>query len=209
MGARVVAIVLASIAYVVGTYWLMTRPGNSPWNAVGVLAPMLIAIAVGAWRGGQRWLGAIAALVLAWLCAEALMGVAVPPNLLYLGQHAGIHLFLAAGFGSTLRTGHTPLVTTMAARVHRELTPGMVAYTRKLTLAWVIYFIAMAGVSLGLYAYAPFETWAVFANLLTPISLVLMFGGEYVLRYRWHPEFERVDIPAMIRSYRQTGKPTA
>jgi len=36
----------------------------------------------------------------------------------------------------------------------------------------------MAGVSLGLYAYAPFETWAVFANLLTPISLVLMFGGE-------------------------------
>lgn len=206
---RIVAFVLISVLYVLGTYWLMTRPGNSPWNAVGVLAPMLIAIAIGAWRGGQRWLGAIAALVLAWLCGEALMGVTLPPNLLYLAQHAGIHLFLAAAFGSTLRRGHTPLVTAMAARVHRELTPGMVVYTRKLTLAWVIYFIAMAAISLGLYLFASFEAWALFANLLTPIVLVLMFGGEYWLRYRLHPEFERVDIPAMIRSYRHTGKPTA
>lgn len=206
--ARIVALVLVSVVYVLGTYWLMTRADPSPWNAVGVLAPMGVAIALGAWRGGQRWLGALAALGLAWLCVEALMGVTLPPNLLYLAQHAGIHLALAAAFGSTLRAGRTPLITTMAARVHRELTPGMVAYTRKLTLAWVVYFVAMAVVSLVLYAAAPFDVWALFANLLTPIALVLMFGIEYWLRYRWHPEFERVDIPAMIRSYRHTGKPT-
>ena len=206
---RVVAIVLASVAYVFGTYWLMTRPETTPWNAVGVLAPMLIAIAAGSWRGGQRGLGATAALVLAWLCIEAWRGTSLSPNMLYLAQHAGIHSFLAAAFGGTLRAGRTPLITTMAARVHRELTPGMVAYTRKLTLAWVVYFILMAVVSLGLYAFARFETWALFANLLTPILLVLMFGGEYALRYRLHPEFERVDIPAMIRSYRHTTKPTA
>ena len=34
-------------------------------------------------------------------------------------------------------------------------------------------------------------TWAVFANLLTPLALVAMFVGEYLLRYRLHPEFER------------------
>ena len=206
MPLRIAAILLASIAYVLGTHWLMTRAGGSPWNVVGVLTPMLLAIAVGAWRGGQRLLGAIAALVVAGLCVQAARGVAVSAAMLYLAQHAGIHLFLAVGFGSTLRAGHTPLITTLAARVHRELTPAMVVYTRKVTLAWVLYFAAMAGISLVLFAFAPFDTWALFANLLTPCSLVLMFGGEHLLRYRLHPEFERTSIADAIRSYRHTGK---
>ena len=206
MPLRIAAILLASIAYVLGTHWLMTRAGGSPWNVVGVLTPMLLAIAVGAWRGGQRLLGAIAALVVAGLCVQAAMGVAVSAAMLYLAQHAGIHLFLAVGFGSTLRAGHTPLITTLAARVHRELTPAMVVYTRKVTLAWVLYFAAMAGISLVLFAFAPFDTWALFANLLTPCSVVLMFGGEHLLRYRLHPEFERTSIADAIRSYRHTGK---
>ena len=206
MPLRIAAILLASIAYVLGTHWLMTRPGGSPWNVVGVLTPMLLAIAVGAWRSGQRLLGAIAALVVVGLCVQAAMGVAVSAAMLYLAQHAGIHLFLAVGFGSTLRAGHTPLITTLAARVHRELTPAMVVYTRNVTLAWVLYFVAMAGISLLLFAFAPFDTWALFANLLTPCSLVLMFGGEHLLRYRLHPEFERTSIADAIRSYRHTGK---
>jgi len=171
-----------------------------------VLTPMLLAIAVGAWRGGQRLLGAIAALAVAWLCVQAAMGVAVSAAMLYLAQHAGIHLFLAVGFGSTLRAGHTPLITTLAARVHRELTPAMLVYTRKVTLAWVLYFVAMAGLSLVLFGFAPFDTWALFANLLTPCSMVLMFVGEYLLRYRLHPEFERASIADAIRSYRHAGK---
>jgi|KBSMisStaDraftv2_1062788.scaffolds.fasta_scaffold203647_3 uncharacterized membrane protein len=207
MPARIVAILLASIAYVVGTHWLMTRGGGSPWNVVGVLTPMLLAIAVGAWRGGQHLLGAIAALAIAALCTQALMGIAVSSQMLYLAQHAGIHLFLAVGFGSTLRAGHTPLITTLAARVHRELTPAMLVYTRKLTLAWVVYFLVMASVSLALFAFASFATWALFANLLTPCTMVLMFGGEYVLRYHWHPEFERASIADAIRSYRHGSKP--
>ena len=207
MAVRVAAIFLASVAYVLGTHWLMTRTGDSPWNVVGVLSPMLVAIAIGAWRGGQRLLGAGAALLVVWLCVEALRGAAVSPALLYLAQHAGIHLFLAIAFGSTLRTGHTPLITTLAERVHRELTPDMVVYTRKVTIAWTIYFVAMAATSLALFEFASFDTWALFANLLTPLTAGLMFGGEYLLRYQLHPEFERADIAAMIRSYRHGTKP--
>ncbi|HEY4069401.1 MAG TPA: hypothetical protein VGM74_21010 [Burkholderiaceae bacterium] len=198
---RTVAILLAGLAYVLGTHWLMTRP-PSPWNVVGVLSPMLAAIAVGAWRGGQRVPGALAALALAALCAMALTGTEIAPAILYLAQHAGVHAFLAIGFGSTLRAGHTPLITTLARRVHGgTLTPGMTAYTRSVTLAWVLYFVAMVALSIGLFAFASFQTWAVFANLLTPIAMVLMFGGEYLLRYRLHPEFERSSIADAIRSY--------
>jgi len=206
MPLRIVAVVLASVAYILGTHWLMTRPGGSPWNVVGVVTPMLAAIAIGAWRGGQRVLGAIAALAIVALCTQALRGIAVAPPLLYLAQHVGIHLSLAIGFGSTLRTGRTPLITTMAARVHHTFTPARRAYTRRLTLAWTLYFVAMAVVSVLLFSFASFGTWALFANLLTPVTLVLMFGAEYGLRYRLHPEFERTTVADAIRSYMHHSK---
>jgi uncharacterized membrane protein len=201
LGIRIAAVVLAGAAYVVGCHWLMTRAEPSAWNAVGVLTPMLAAIAVGAWRGGQPWLGGAAALAIAGLCARALLGLHMSAQWLYLAQHAGVHLFLAIAFGGTLRRGHTPLITTLASRVHRTLTPAMVAYTRTATLAWTLYFVGMAVVSVVLYAVAAFDTWAVFANLLTPLTVAAMFGAEYLLRYRLHPEFERASIADAIRSY--------
>ena len=206
LGTRVAAVVLLSVAYVGATHWLMTRPGGSPWNVVGVLTPMLAAIAVGAWRGGQHVLGAIATLAIAGLCTQAARGVAIEPSTLYLAQHAGIHLFLAIGFGSTLRAGHTPLITAMARRAHTEFPPAMVVYTRHVTLAWTLYFVAMALISVLLFAFASFDTWALFANLLTPLAVVLMFGIEYGLRYRLHPEFERTTVADAIRSYMHHGK---
>ncbi|HZT55564.1 MAG TPA: hypothetical protein VFA35_05010 [Burkholderiaceae bacterium] len=201
LGIRLVAIALASVAYILGCHWLMTQAHASPWNAVGVLTPMLAAIAIGAWRAGQHLPAGLAALAIGGLCAQALFGVQVPPPLLYLAQHAGIHLFLAGVFGSTLRAGHTPLITTLARRVHRRFTPEMAAYTRKCTIAWVGYFVAMAVASVVLYAFAAFDTWALFANLVTPVTLAAMFGAEYLLRYRLHPEFERASFADAIRSY--------
>ena len=206
LAARLGLVAALGLGYVLGSHWLMTRPGESPWNVVGVLAPMLLVIAVGAWRAGQHGLGALAALLVAGLCAQAVFGVKVSAPLLYLAQHVGVHLFLAVGFGSTLRTGQTSLITTMAARVHQHFTPAMAVYTRKVTLAWTLYFIAMAVVSVALYAFASFEAWARFANLLTPLAVALMFGAEYLLRYHWHPEFERTSVADSIRSYLHGSK---
>ncbi len=201
LALRIAAIVLVSLAYVLACHWLMTRAHESPWNVVGVLTPMLAVIAVGAWRGGQHGPGAIAALAIIGLCGQALLGVQVPPQLLYVAQHVGVNLFLAAGFGGTLRAGQTSLITTMAMRVHRNFTPAMAVYTRRVTLAWTLYFIGMAVVSVALYAFMPFDLWAFFANLLSPITVAVMFGGEYGLRYRLHPEFERTTVADAIRSY--------
>ena len=201
LGVRIVLIALATVTYILGSHWLMTQAHPSPWNAVGVLTPMLAAIAIGAWRSGQHGLGAIATLAIAGLGARAVFGLQVPAPLLYLAQHAGIHLFLAFAFGTTLRAGRTPLITTLARRVHRNFTPDMAAYTRKCTIGWVVYFVGMAVASVGLCAFAPFDIWALFANLLTPVTLVAMFVGEYLLRYWLHPEFERATFGDAIRSY--------
>jgi hypothetical protein len=120
-----------------------------------------------------------------------------------------MHLFLAAAFGATLRAGHTPLITTLASRVHRNFTPAMVVYTRKVTLAWTLYFVGMSLISIGLFAFASFDKWALFANLLTPVAVVVMFGAEYLLRYQLHPEFERTTVADAIRSYMHNAQASA
>jgi len=115
MGARVVAIVLASIAYVIGTYWLMTRPGNSPWNAVGCAR-------ADADRDRGRARGAAVSAGSARLprsCSHGLCAQA--PH----GRGRAAQLAVTSGStpastcssrpvsAARLRAGHTPLVTTM------------------------------------------------------------------------------------------------
>jgi uncharacterized membrane protein len=198
---RIASIALAGAAYVLGCHWLMTRAQESPWNVVLVLMPMLVAMALGAWRAGHVALAAIAALAIAALCAQAVLGLRVSAPALYVAQHVGINGFLGVAFGATLRAGHDPLITSLARRVHTHLTPAMNAYTRRVTLAWTLFFVGMVAVSLALYGLAPFDRWAVFANLGTPVAVAAMFAAEYGLRYRLHPEFERTTIAAAVRSY--------
>ncbi len=212
MPARIVAIALLSVGYLALSQWLMTSAPGSPWSAAALLAPMLAAAAAGAWAAGQRVRSVLALAGIAALCLQALLGVLIPAPLLYLGQHVGINLGLGWWFASGLREGHEALVTRMAALVHRHMPPAMVAYTRNVTRAWVVYFVAISAVSLLVFALAPFETWAWFANFATPIALAAMFGGERLLRYRLHPDFERSSVADAIRAYRQAfaaGSPTS
>ncbi len=203
MRARYVLAGLTGLAYVAASHWLMTRAPASGWNAVVVVGPMLALTALYAARNGMRLLAVVAGLATATLVVQAWRGGGLAPGTLYLAQHAGIHLLLAFVFGGTLQAGREPLITALARRVHGGLTAPMAHYARKVTAAWTLYFATMASVSVGLYAFAPFEAWAVFANLVTPLAMVLLFVGEYVLRYRLHPEFERATLGQAMRAYSQ------
>ena len=205
MRARTVLVGLLGVAYVVGCHWLMTSAPDSRWNALLVIGPMLALVALFAARRGQRLVAGLAALVLAGLVLQAWQGGGLAPATLYLAQHVAIHASLALLFALTLRPGQEPLVTALARRVHGVLTPAMQAYSRKVTIAWSIYFVLMAAISVGLFLAAPFAAWAVFANLLTPLALLLMFVGEFLLRYRLHPEFERATFTAAMSAYARRG----
>jgi uncharacterized membrane protein len=149
----------------------------------------LVAAGLAAWALGLHW-AMLQASSTAWV------------QRLCVAQHAGIHAILAWIFGSTLRPRGTALVTQLAERVHRSVTPAMRGYTRRLTAVWCGYFVAMAALSLALYAWAPWSWWSLFGNVLTPLSLVLFFAIEHALRYRWHPEFERASIAQALAAWR-------
>ncbi len=204
MGA--IVIVALGIAWVAGSYLLMAHAPHFAWNGVVIVGPMLASMV---WLGAQRhWatlaVGAAAALL--GLVALAASGGGVPLETLYLAQHVAVHVVLAVVFAQSLSGAGDSLVTAMARRVHGGvLTPAMASYSRRVTVAWVVYFLAMASLSVALFLLAPLSTWAAFANFATPLAMFAMFVGEHVLRYRLHPEFERVTLRQAVRAWQQRG----
>lgn len=205
MRIRSLLVAAAGAGYLALSHWLMTTAPATPWNAVALLGPMLAALALYLWRIRQRVFAACALASIAALSLRAALGGDDSMQALYAAQHAGVHLCLGAVFGATLRRGQQALITKLAERVHWRLTAELSRYTRNVTWAWTAYFVAMAIVSVTLYAAAPFHTWAIFANLATPLTLGAMFVGEHVLRYRLHPEFERISVLDAMRAYAAHG----
>lgn len=207
---RLAGLAVAALAYAALAHQFTTHAAHSPWALLAVLGPMAALLAVGLWRGGQRLLAlALGAglLGLAWRLGQG-GASALAPQWLYLAQHAGIHVALGIFFGRSLRPGRQALISALAERVHRGLTPALAAYTRRLTTVWTAYFAAMAAASLLLFLFAPLQVWSIFANLVTPLAVAVMFVGEHLLRYRLHPEFERISLATAIRAYaehRQTA----
>lgn len=206
IAVRIGAVLLVGLAYVGLSHWLMTAARETSWNVVAVLTPMLLIIAIGGLRGGHKWIGGAAVVVLAALCVQGFLGAAVPSHLLYLAQHAGINGAVGVFFASSLLPGRTALITMVARKVHgRELTPGHAQYSRNVTKTWVVFFAVIVLVSLLLFAFADFDTWAVFANLVTPIATGALFIGEHLIRYRLHPEFTRATMSDAVRAYMGGG----
>ncbi len=201
-GWRIAALVLALAGYAVLSHRLMSDMPERAWTVAALFGPLLAGVALGGWkRRHAPTLVACAAGVVLLAVVVARGGVADAKRL-YVLQHAAIHAVLAWTFAMTLRPGATPLITAVARRVHERFTPAMQAYTRRLTALWVGYFVAMIGVSLAIYALAPWPWWSLYCNLLTPLAAGALFVADFAWR-RWrHPEFEPVSIAHAIRAYR-------
>jgi uncharacterized membrane protein len=192
----------AALAYAIASHALMTRAQDSAWALAIVLGPLVVLGSAAAWGAGRRLLAIAGVGVAVLLALFAWSGRGLPARWLYLAQHAGVHLALAAWFGATLRRGSEPLISALARRVHDGLTPDLARYTRKVTIAWTLYFAGMALASLVLFAAGEFAHWSLLANILTPIFTAALFIGEYLLRYWLHPEFERVSLQRALQAYR-------
>lgn len=202
---QVVAGLGALAVYALLSHLLMVHAGHEPWAAAALIAPML---------GAAAWLAlrlrharallacGVAAAVLVSLVARGGVGTI---ERLYLLQHMALHAALGSVFALTLRPGSTALITAMADRVQGPLTEGLRRYTRRLTAVWVGYFGGMVLLSPLLFALAPWWWWSLYANLLTPLAAGVLFVGEFMLRYRLHPEFERVTFLQTLFAWRRTS----
>lgn len=204
MSPLALALVLAgAAAYAGACHLLMVYAAASAWAVLVVLGPLLFA--AGAVAARERHWGLLALVAAAtagclWIVRSGGIG---DPTRLYLAQHVGMHLAMGGAFAATLRQPLS-MIGRFASRIH-ALTPDMVAYTRRVTQVWVGYFFSMAALSLAVHAWASLEAWSVLANLVTPVLITSLFLGEFALRYRINPGFERMSLGATLRAVRMGG----
>jgi uncharacterized membrane protein len=188
-------------AYALLNHYALTDAGAGYWALALALAPPLaMATAI------ARQIAGTAAAMLFALAAAGLAAWAGPRlrahvDGIYFVQHFGINAALALVFGRTLLAGRQPLVTYFARFTHERLTPAIVAYTRRVTLAWTLFFVACALVSALLFFLGPLAWWSVFANLLTLPLVGLMFVAEHVARRRALPPEEQRSVASVVRAY--------
>ncbi len=189
-----------SAAFAIAAHYAIVQ-GLGPAGAALSLIPVVLLAAWLARRPGRRILVlATAALVafllwLGWGTFERNF-----PGLFFI-EHAGAMLALAIVFGRSLAGERDSLCTRLARLLHVTLPPDVERYTRKVTVAWTLFFTSLFVLSCALYLGGFLAAWSLLANLITPILIAAMFVGEYVVRHRALPDWERVGVLGGIRAF--------
>ncbi|MEZ5739544.1 MAG: acyl carrier protein [Burkholderiaceae bacterium] len=193
----------AAVLYAVFAHRVTLDPDPGLLRQGLVFAPLLAVAVLCLLAMGRLRVYVLAALALALLIWQWVDATAVPAGWVLLAQHAGVNAFLGMLFGLSLRPGAQPLVTRMATAFHGTITADMDRYTRQVTVAWTIFFAAMTGVSVGLFASGQIWLWSMLANFLTLPLVLLMFAGEFLIRQRRLPGIRHASVLQSIEAFNQ------
>jgi uncharacterized membrane protein len=190
------------VAYAVLAHYASAAPAVGPWAILVAGAPLAVV--------GLSFARESRGAAVAWLLVGALVAVLAwvwphlqnPVGWLYFIQHVGINAVLGMVFGRSLIRRREPLVTVFARLIHETMTPELLRYTRQVTLAWTLFFLASVAVSILLFACAPIAVWSVFANILALPLVATMFVVENEVRKRVLPPRDQVGILAAVRAFR-------
>lgn len=151
-----------------------------------------------------RWIalaGAIALFGLSWRSArDGLLAASAI-------SHAAIYIGLLALFGRTLLAGREPLITWIARRIRGSLTDEMLVYTRRVTIAWCLFFAGQLAMSALLFAFAPPAVWSFFINVLDLPLVAAMFLTEYAYRLRKFWNHSHGSIADVVRVFSERPNP--
>jgi uncharacterized membrane protein len=123
-----------------------------------------------------RWSGA-GALVLAALAVAS--NAALPLKLYPVLVNAA---FLAA-FASSLVSG-PPMIERLARLRQPVLPRAVIRYTRRVTQAWCVFFVANGAACLGTALLSTQAVWSLYTGVVSYLLMGVMFGGEYLVRMR-------------------------
>jgi uncharacterized membrane protein len=130
---------------------------------------------------GGRWMlgAALIYCLLLGLSGEALLLRWYP---------ALISGLLLAAFGISLIDG--PSFIERIARLREpDLSAAGVRYTRKVTWAWVAFFVFNGAVSSALTLWASMKWWTLYNGLIVYFIMATLFVGEWLLRRRLRAGF--------------------
>ena len=192
---------IAYIAYQYGVYVSISTVRPGLLHTVLLWLPLVV---LGGWvltcsKNKPLWLAALlAATLFVYLMEyEERLGIVVVSGI----SHAVGYLFLLGYFGRTLTRGREPLITRFARTVHGALDPAMALFTRKVTMAWCLFFAIQLVASAMLFAFAPMGAWSLFINLLNLPLVALMFVGQFACRMICFPDCPQVSLWQAVQAF--------
>ncbi|MBK1838578.1 hypothetical protein JHL17_14250 [Azospirillum sp. YIM B02556] len=151
-----------------------------------------------------RWValaGAIALFGLSWRSArDGLLAASAI-------SHAAIYVGLLTLFARTLLAGREPLITWVARRIRGSLTDEMLVYTRRVTIAWCLFFAGQLAMSALLFVSAPPAFRSFFINVLDLPLVAAMFLAEYAYRLRKFRNHSHGSIADVVRVFSERPTP--
>jgi uncharacterized membrane protein len=155
--------------------WLGLGRVEPRWLAVLLL---VLALARAVTRREAFWwaaAGAAGLLVLAAALANDALPLKLYPVL--------VNLVLLLLFATSL--WRPPSVIERLARLREpNLPPSGVAWTRRVTIAWCVFFLGNGGTSALTALFASDRVWALYNGLIAYLLMGLLFAGEWLLRPR-------------------------
>ncbi|MBI3285456.1 MAG: hypothetical protein HYZ65_11510 [Burkholderiales bacterium] len=124
-----------------------------------------------------RWSAACALLLAACaVWANALLPLKLYPVL--------VNAVLLAGFGYSLAV--PPSMVERFARLREpDLPSAAIAYTRRVTQVWCVFFIVNGAIALGTALWASQAIWSWYTGVIAYVLMGLLFGIEYLVRLRF------------------------
>ena len=144
------------------------------------------------WASASAIVAVLAAVTVHWGASHALF---LPPP--------AISLFFCLLFGKTLLPGNEALVTRIARFESGELSPELIAYTRRVTWVWTGFLLMVTLESVLLALYASVETWSLFANMLNYVFIGAVFVAEHLYRIN---RFGRAGHASLWRMLSRIGR---
>jgi uncharacterized membrane protein len=193
-------------AYAGLSHYCNSVPGARGLGTALAMGPLTVLALVCAWRSAPRPLAVLLTAGLAGLLYGLWPLLEQNFALFCLVQESSVYGALGVTFSRSLMSNGVALCTQLADKVHGPLSAREVLYTRRVTLAWAVFFFAVSAVSILLFLLAPLRIWSIYINFCVMPLVGAMFVAEYLIRRRVLPSGPRPGLLATMRVYFTTSQ---
>jgi uncharacterized membrane protein len=196
--------------------WLITRvtmgAGSPPLTFIVIAAQVTMVVWLLGGKLAVRYRTGLAVTALAAFTI-AMLRLGLPARAVGLAVggvcHAAAYTVLLSWFVLSLRPPTSgrphrePVVTVLARRMRRTMPDPVVRYTRRVTVAWCVFFAAQLAMSAGLVVAAPLSVWASFISVWNVPLIAAMVLVEFACRSILMRREQRTGLVATLAGMRQ------
>ena len=198
---RLIGFLALILGYSLLANYILQSKNYAGIGALVALVPVFVACFLLALRSKRRFLMLGLLILSSPLFWFAWQYFKLHYDWVYWLMHESVQLLLFATFARTLMPGQQPLCTQFAKIVHGTLSHEHIIYSRKVTVAWALFFVLIILISNGLFFFYPIKIWSIFVNFTYLPLVAIMFIAEYTIRLKVLPKDDKTNIMEAVHAF--------